>query len=144
MRASSLIRSAAEEAGAVLQEFELDGQFRCDGSEEFIRWVDATLGITNEERVRQPDDQFDFRIFDSLQNMAEAIRTKASNGCSAHLVAGFCWPWSKPDGSGQLVDDVKLDGFSMPWNAMPDAGESWRPGSPSRTSGPPTPTGSIK
>jgi hypothetical protein len=43
-----LIRSAATEAGAVLQEFELDGQFRCAGSEEFIRWVDATLGSTDE------------------------------------------------------------------------------------------------
>ena len=42
---------------------------------------------------------------------------------SARLVAGFCWPWSNPDSSGQLVDDVKLDGFSMPWNAMPDAGK---------------------
>ena len=28
-----------------------------------------------------------------------------------------------PISSGHLVDDVKLDGFSMPWNAMPDAGE---------------------
>ena len=34
-----------------------------------------------------------------------------------------CWPWSNPDSSGQLLDDVKLDGFSMPWNAMPDAGK---------------------
>ena len=55
--------------------------------------------------------------------MAEAIRGKATNGYSARLVAGFCWPWSNPDSSGQLVDDVKLDGFSMPWNAMPDAGK---------------------
>jgi hypothetical protein len=117
-----LIRSAAVEAGAVLQEFTLDGQFRCAGSEEFIRWVDATLGITNEERIWQPDGQFDFRIFNGVQDMAEAIRNKAANGQSARLVAGFCWPWSNPDSSGQLVDDVKLDGFSMPWNAMPDAG----------------------
>jgi hypothetical protein len=117
-----LIRSAATEAGAVLQEFELDGQFRCAGSEEFIRWVDATLGITKEERLWKPDGQFDFRIFDGVQDMAEAIRAKATNGCSARLVAGFCWPWSNPDSSGQLVDDVKLDGFSMPWNAKPDAG----------------------
>lgn len=69
-----LIRSAATEAGAVLQEFELEGQFRCAGSEEFIHWVDATLGITNEDRIWQPDGQFDFRVFDHVQEMAEAIR----------------------------------------------------------------------
>ena len=55
--------------------------------------------------------------------MAEAIRAKATNGYSARLVPGFCWPWSNPDSSGQLVEDVRLDGFSMPWNAMPDAGK---------------------
>jgi uncharacterized protein len=117
-----LIRSAAANAGAVLQEFELDGQFRCAGSEEFIRWVDATLGIMREERIWQPDGQFDFQVFDSVQDMAEAIRAKANNGYSARLVAGFCWPWSDPDSSGHLVEDVKLDRFSMPWNAKPDAG----------------------
>jgi DUF2075 family protein len=71
----------------------------------------------------KPDGQFEFKIFEGVQEMAEAIRDKAGNGYSARLVAGFCWPWSNPDGSGQLVDDVKLDGFSMPWNAMPDAGK---------------------
>jgi DUF2075 family protein len=107
----------------VLQEFELDGQFRCAGSEGFIRWVDATLGITNDELLWGSDGQFDFRIFDSVQEMAEAVRAKANSGYSARLVAGFCWPWSDPDTSGHLVDDVKLDGFSMPWNAKPDAGK---------------------
>jgi uncharacterized protein len=58
-----------------------------------------------------------------MQDMAEAIRAKTTNGYSARLVAGFCWPWSNPDSSGQLVDDVKLNEFSMPWNAMPDAGK---------------------
>jgi uncharacterized protein len=58
-----------------------------------------------------------------VQDMAEAIRARATNGHSSLLVAGFCWPWSNPDSSGQPVDDVKLARFSMPWNAMPDAGK---------------------
>ena len=109
-------------AGAVLKEFELDGQFRCAGSEDFIRWVDSTLGVTNDQLIWKPDGQFDFQIFDSLQEMETAIRSKAKNHNSARLVAGFCWPWSDPDNSGHLVEDVNLDGFSMPWNAKPDAG----------------------
>ena len=68
-----------------------------------------TFAITKEERLWQPDGQFDFQIFDGVQDMAEAIRGKVTNGYSARLVAGFCWPWSNPDSSGQLVDDVKLD-----------------------------------
>jgi hypothetical protein len=49
----------------------------------------------------------------------------------------------KPDSSGQLVDDVRLDEFSTPWNAMPDAGKL-APGIPSRSSGLPTRMESIK
>lgn len=117
-----LIRNAAESSGAVLKEFELDGQFRCAGSEGFIRWVDSTLGVTNDQLIWKSDGQFDFQVFGSLQEMATSIRSKANDQCSARLVAGFCWPWSDPDNSGHLIEDVKFDGFSMPWNAKPDAG----------------------
>ncbi len=40
---SSLIRDAAEAQGVPFYEFELDAQFRCNGSEAFINWVDNTL-----------------------------------------------------------------------------------------------------
>ena len=55
--------------------------------------------------------------------LTQRAQNARARGSPARLVAGFCWPWSNPDSSGQLVDDVKLDGFSMPWNAMPDAGK---------------------
>ena len=32
------------------------------------------------------------------------------------MVAGFCWPWSsKLDGNAELVKDVKIGDFAMPW-----------------------------
>ena len=35
---------------------------------------------------------------------------------SARMVAGFCWPWSsKTDSNGELVKDVKIGDFAMPW-----------------------------
>lgn len=35
---------------------------------------------------------------------------------SARMVAGFCWPWSsKTDINGELVKDVKIGNFAMPW-----------------------------
>jgi hypothetical protein len=33
------------------------------------------------------------------------------------MVAGFCWPWSDPDETGQLVPDVQVLDWAMPWNA---------------------------
>jgi hypothetical protein len=35
---------------------------------------------------------------------------------SARMVAGFCWPWSnKTDVNGELVKDVTIGDFAMPW-----------------------------
>ena len=48
---------------------------------------------------------------------ASRVRARAGEGATARLVAGFCWPWSDPDQSGQLVDDVRIGDWSMPWNA---------------------------
>ena len=32
------------------------------------------------------------------------------------MVAGYCWPWSKElDKNGQLVNDVRIGDFKMPW-----------------------------
>ena len=50
------------------------------------------------------------------------IRSKADEGHTARLTAGFCWRWSDPDADGTLVPDVKVGAWQMPWNAKPDAG----------------------
>lgn len=120
---SELIRSAAAKAGANLLEFELDAQFRCGGSDGFINWVDNTLCIRRTANVLwKKDDPYDFRIVDSVQELEAAIRANNTGEQTARLVAGFCWPWSNPNGDGTLVRDVQVDGWSMPWNAKPNAG----------------------
>jgi uncharacterized protein len=35
------------------------------------------------------------------------------------MTAGFCWPWSEPDGNGQLIEDVRIGDYHRPWNAKP-------------------------
>lgn len=120
---SDLIRSAAAETGADLKEFELDAQFRCGGSDSFISWVDNTLGLRRTADVLwDGDEEFDFDVVDSVEELYAVMANKSSEGASSRLVAGFCWPWSKPLSDGTLVDDVVLGAFSMPWNAKPDSG----------------------
>ncbi len=67
------------------------------------------------------DDDFDFRIVGSVGELAGMIRAKAGEGATARLVAGFCWPWSDPDDAGELVPDVKIGDWAMPWNARAGA-----------------------
>jgi hypothetical protein len=119
------ILEAAERNGADVSTFELETQFRLAGSKAFLQWVDGMLGITPESAnpTWDPDrEAFDFRIVDSVEQLDALIRSKADEGHSARLTAGFCWPWSNPNPDGTLVSDVKVGAWQMPWNARPDAG----------------------
>jgi DUF2075 family protein len=120
---SELIKEAAKAAGADVIDLELEAQFRCNGSDNFIRWVDTTLDLRRTTQVLwDAADAFDFDVVDSPHELEALIRSKAAEGATARLSAGFCWPWSKPNEDGTLVNDVVVGDWRMPWNAKPDAG----------------------
>jgi DUF2075 family protein len=115
---AALIKGAAAELGAHVVEYELESQFRCNGSDSYIQWVENTLDIRKTPHVLfDPADEFDFDVVDSPQELEALIRLKAAEGHTARLSAGFCWPWSEPNVDGSLVHDVQLGDWSMPWNA---------------------------
>jgi hypothetical protein len=117
-----LVRAAAAKVGASIHEFELEAQFRCSGSDGFVNWVDNTLGIRRTANVLwQRSDPFEFRICESARDVYELIRALQAEGRSARMVAGYCWPWSKPKPDGTLVSDVCVGDWAMPWNARPDS-----------------------
>jgi len=104
-------------------DLELDAQFRCNGSDAYLMWIDTTLGVRATPQVLwDPSDPFDFDIVDSVDELEALVRSKAAEGQTARMSAGFCWPWSNPRPDGSLVEDVKVGDWSMPWNAKPDAG----------------------
>ncbi len=120
---SDLIRAAANVVGANTSEVTLEAQFRCNGSDAYLRWVDNLLGIESNPTVLwDPADAFDFDVIDSVDELEALVRSYAQEGQTARMSAGFCWKWSKPLADGSLVADVEIDGWSMPWNAKADAG----------------------
>ena len=114
----AVIKDAAVHAGvkeADISEFELKTQFRCSGSDAYLQWIDNVLDIKQSDIARY-DPKMEFRIFESPSAMMEEVRAKnKEKKNSARIVAGFCWPWSKPNADGSLVDDVKIGDFEMPW-----------------------------
>jgi len=115
----------ATQKGIEINNYKLEVQFRCSGSEAFIGWINNTLGIERNANVLwQGDENFDFKIFDSPQEVEDEIRKKAAQGFSARMTAGFCWPWStKMNSDNSLVNDIVIDeyGYERPWNARPNA-----------------------
>jgi DUF2075 family protein len=120
---SELITESAARLGIPLIEHELETQFRLGGSEAFLGWVENTLEVRETPYVLlDPNEEFDFDVVDSPQELEALIRAKADQGFTARLSAGFCWRWSDPRPDGTLVPDVKVGDWEMPWNAKPDAG----------------------
>ncbi len=114
----AIIKDAAVRFGvkeADIAEFELKTQFRCSGSDAYLQWIDNLLDIKHSDIARY-DPKMEFRIFDSPLQMMREIRAKnREKKNSARIAAGFCWPWSKPNVDGTLVNDVKVGDFEMPW-----------------------------
>lgn len=105
-----------------IYDYELEAQFRCQGSDAFVNWVNNTLDIRRTANVIwDMNNDFEFKVFDSPFDLEKAIREKVEQGSSARLAAGFCWKWSNPKDDGTLVNDVVIGNFNRPWNAKPDA-----------------------
>lgn len=119
---TALIRETAAALGARYREAELETQFRCAGSDQYVAWLDELLDIRKTGITELRLDQgFDFQIIDDPTELDHLIMRKAAEGHSARLTAGFCWPWSMPRADGTLIDDVQIGEFRRPWNAKPEA-----------------------
>ena len=117
------IERLAAERGAEVHEFQLDAQFRCGGSDGFVRWIESTLAMRRTANALWTGDaNFVLDIVDSPEELEAMVRQRAEEGHTARLMAGYCWPWSaKPREDGTLVADVRIGDWERPWNARPDA-----------------------
>lgn len=129
---SNLIKECATQYHADIIEVELKSQFRCNGSDNYLDWLEQII-YNKPVHAQFTKEEFDFRIFDDPQELYEEIKTKNNvEGQSARLTAGFCWPWSSHLAEdGDLVKDVAIGSFAMPWETkdtiknIPDGYVKW-------------------
>jgi len=116
------IKDYAKKNNCKIFEYELEAQFRCSGSDAFVNWVNNTLGIKRTANVIWDQHEiFDFKIFNSPEELENAIKEKVKKGVTGRITAGFCWPWSLPDKEGILNNDVIIGDFKRPWDARPES-----------------------
>lgn len=116
---SAFIRESALKQGCRVFEYELEAQFRCGGSDGYTSWIDNTLQIRRTANTLWVNDEnFEFRIFKSPEELERAVKEKNEQGSTARLTAGFCWKWSdRLDTGKNLVNDVVIGDYERPWNA---------------------------
>ena len=102
---------------------ELKTQFRCNGSDNFLDWIDNV--IYNDEVSVMANgvsfgDEYLFEVVDSPHELEQKIRALNCPDDNprqiARLVAGWCWEWSTTlQDNGDLMHDVVIGDWSMPW-----------------------------
>ncbi len=111
------IRKWAEEENAQITEMELLSQFRCNGSDGYLAWLDHTLEIHDTANFDMKDINYDIRILDSPMEMRELILEKNHiSHNKARILAGYCWDWKKEGVNDSAVYDIKIGDFEISWN----------------------------
>lgn len=116
------IRRWAAELKAEVTELSLESQFRCNGSDGYLAWLDNTLQIRETANETLATKDYDFRIVDNPAELHELIRHKNKAKNKARMVAGYCWKWVSK--TNPLLKDIVIGSYKATWNLESD-GQAW-------------------
>ena len=97
---------------------ELESQFRCNGSDGYIAWIDDVLDIRKTANSDGFDLDYDIKICDTPNEVKDIIFEKNKINNKARLLAGYCWDWIKEGKNKPDVFDITIPeyNFAMSWN----------------------------
>ncbi|MFJ6694571.1 DNA/RNA helicase domain-containing protein [Streptomyces sp. NPDC091272] len=127
------IQRAATEQGLECTVVELDGQFRCGGSDAYEKWVVDLLGLDGgTPHAWEPDGKLQLRTAENPQEMEDFLVARRAEGYGARISAGYCWKWTReiPSGATELPTDVVIGQWAKPWNVYGDRAVLGAPPSP--------------
>jgi uncharacterized protein len=115
-----LIRQFATEANAPVVEMTLESQFRCNGSDGYLAWLDNTLGVRGTANPLLNSGSFDFRVMDSASDLHSLIEQKNIVNNKARVVAGYCWDWVSRHDAGAFDINIPEGNYRRRWNLNSD------------------------
>ncbi|NJP49806.1 DUF2075 domain-containing protein [Streptomyces sp. SBST2-5] len=123
------IKATAARRGLPCHVVPLDSQFRCGGSDAYLRWVVRLLGLEpGGPLIWEPDDRMQLLVAESPREMESFLEARRAQGYGARLSAGYCWRWSPEPKPGQpLPLDVVIGDWARPWNLRGDRSVSGAP-----------------
>ena len=107
-----LIEEEAAKLGAETHIVELESQYRCSGSGNYIAWLDCLLGYTDEKV--EFEGEFVFNVVSNPHDLIKEIVEKRGG----RLLAGYAWEWNTKGNYSELPKDVFIEehNFALPWN----------------------------
>ncbi len=122
---TKLIEKLAIAADATVHKMNLSSQFRCNGSDGYLAWLDDILQIRDTANTNfSPDFEYEFKAVSSPTELRDIIFEKNKINNKARLVAGYCWDWNS-DKNPAAFDIILPDhNFRMRWN-LKTYGSTW-------------------
>ena len=94
----------------------LVSQFRCNGSDGYLAWVDNALEIRETANFNMDDIDYDIRICKTPQEMEDIILEKNLEKNRARILAGYCWEWPTETRRDTNFHDIKIGEYEISWN----------------------------
>ena len=114
------IQKYAETCGAVVHTTKLTSQFRCNGSDSYLSWLDNTLQIRETANIRLSEEDYDFKIFSDPNELFKTIKEKNKINNKARVVAGYCWDWNSKKNPNDYDIIIPEFRFQKRWNLNSD------------------------
>jgi len=90
-------------------------QFRARGGNAYVEFLDSLLEVTLVPGKKYVSKSYEFCLFESLDDMVDAIQEKNRAWGLSRLIAGYSWPWvSKKNDS---LYDIEIEGTKLRWNS---------------------------
>lgn len=118
------IKLWASKLGSTVIELELVSQFRCNGSDGYLAWVDHSLQIRETANPTLEDIDYEVKVFDDPNQLRAAIFDKNRVSNKARLVAGYCWDWASKKDKSAFDIIIPEFNFKAQWNLDED-GSLW-------------------
>jgi len=115
------IKKQAKLLNAEVIEMELSSQFRCNGSDAYLAFLDNLLQIRETANTDLKEINYEFKVCDSPAELQKIIFEKNKEKNSARLVAGYCWDWKSQKDNNAMDIEFPEYKFAMKWNLALDS-----------------------
>ena len=119
----SVIKQWAAINGSEVHMEALTSQFRCNGSDGYLAWLDDVLGIRKTANYNLDGINYEFAVFDTPHEMREKVLEHNEESNRSRILAGYCWNWPKAGRADTNVHEIEIDDFGISWNL--DGGEAF-------------------
>ena len=110
------IKKWAKSEGSEVTEMELVSQFRCNGSNGYLAWLDNLLEIRETANFDLDGLDYEVKLCDNPAEVQNIIIEKNQATNRARILAGYCWNWPKESRKNTNYHDIQIGDFGISWN----------------------------